>query len=230
MVKQPVKASEYLAYEDIEFVNYGGKLLEDYTKEEYKRYYKRVNKRKFWGWRTLIVLENEPVEFKKETLYVIKNEGTSDIKKSYTFKSGETKKFQISVSGNIGMSTSGDIKGFKLGLDAQIKPSINYSITSSIEEKVDIKISVDPMTILYVEVYGEGKITNGVGKYYRFWRNVRSGGFEVFVLTTEHYSIVKERIYIEDEEVETPKDNEIVDDGLNTHQLHDFFDSNIFAK
>lgn len=211
--KTPVKANEYLTYEDIEFVHYGGKLLEDYTREEYARYYKKVTKRRFWGWRTLIVLENEPVEFKKETLYVIKNEGTSEIKKNYTFKSDETSKFQISATGNIGMSQSGNIKGFKLGLEAEIKPSISYTMTKSVEEKVEIKIEVDPMTILYVEVYGEGKITNGVGKYYRFWRNVRTGGFEVFVLTTEYYSIVKERIIIEEEVIE---DNETTDDTLTT--------------
>lgn len=213
LTKNPVLANEYLTYEDIDFVNYGGKLLEDYTKEEYDRYYKKVTKRRFWGWRTLIVLENEPVEFKKETLYVIKNEGTSDIKKNYTFKSDETSKFQISATGNIGMSQTGDVKGFKLGLEAEIKPSISYTMTKSFEEKVEIKIEVDPMTILYVEVYGEGKITNGVGKYYRFWRNVRTGGFEVFVLTTEYYSIVKERIIIEEAFEEN---TETVDDSSNT--------------
>jgi hypothetical protein len=210
LFKTPVKANEYLTYEEIDFENYGAKLLEEYTKEEYKRYYKKVTKRRFWGWRTLIVIENEPVSFKKETLYVIKNEGTSDIKKNYTFKSDETSKFQISATGNIGMSQTGDIKGFKLGLEAEIKPSISYTLTKSFEEKVDIKISVDPMTILYVEVYGEGKITNGVGKYYRFWRNVITGGFEVFVLTTEYYSIVKERIEIEEP---TEEADEIIDDS-----------------
>ena len=66
--------------------------------------------------------------------------------------------------------------------------------TTSIEEEFEIKVYVDPMTKLVVQIQGEGKVSNGVAKYYRFYKNVKKGGWEIFVVTTEYYSLVKEKI------------------------------------
>ena len=66
--------------------------------------------------------------------------------------------------------------------------------TEEIEEEFEIKVLVDSMTKLTVEVRGEGKVSNGVAKYYRFFKNVKKGGWEIFVVTTEYYSLTKELI------------------------------------
>ncbi len=194
MVQSSVFASEYLTYQSIRFDRFGGQLLRDYTKSDYEQYYDMLGGRRFWGWRTVTVMNNEPVTFQKETRYVITNQGTSPINKSYHFRLTESSKVQLSASGNIGISTSGNVRGFSLGLDANIDGRISNERSTTEEERVEIRMKVDPNTALKVAVYGEGYITNGVGKYYRFFINARTGGWEVFVLTTEYFSVVKEVI------------------------------------
>ena len=71
-----VKAdSDYQAFESIEI--YEGKFLKDYTKSEYKSYYKKVTKRKFAGWRINVVHEDLKVVYKTETIFSYYNDGTT---------------------------------------------------------------------------------------------------------------------------------------------------------
>ena len=208
-LERPVSdASEYLTYQSIEFENYGGKLLEDFNASDYQQYYRRLGGRRFWGWRSMHAHRNEPVTFQKETLYVMVNEGTTPIQKTHSFRMNQQRRIQSSASGSVALSGSGNVSQFRLGLDTKIDVSYSSDVTTTEEERLEIKLNVDPMTTLRVEIYGEGKVTNGVARYYRFWRNVRQGGYEVFVITTEYYSIVKEAII--DETI--PCDHEQCDD------------------
>lgn len=191
---QSTKGSDYQTYQEIEFVNNGAELLEDYSDSEYDKYYKKVKYRKFWGWRTYVRLENEDVEFLRDTLFVIVNEGTTPITQTLTFKSEEYVKKQYSVTGTLGMNAKGSAYGFKLGLEEKLKFSITTTVYKEIEEEFEIKVLIDPMTRLIVEVKGEGKVSNGVAKYYTFFKNVKKGGWEIFVVTTEYYSLKKEII------------------------------------
>jgi len=68
-------------------------------------------------------------------------------------------------------------------------------VNSTLQEETKINIEIDPMTSLSVAIYGEGYITNGVGRYFRFFRPVREGGYEVFVLATEYYGIEKRSLH-----------------------------------
>lgn len=189
-----VHATEYLAYQDITFENPNTVFLDDYSNTMYKNHYKKVNKRKFWGWRTHTVYRKEELAYVRETLYRIHNEGDTPITETFRFESGETIKRQFDASGSIAMSGSGPVKTFKLGLESEIEGSISVTTTTKLEEEVSIKVMVDPDTTLLVQIKGEAKVSNGVGAYYMFWRRVRRGGWEVFTITTEYYSIVKERI------------------------------------
>jgi hypothetical protein len=187
-------ASEYLTYQEIEFEQHGAKLLEDYSNGEYEKYYEKLTKKRFWGWRTFIRFENEEVAFLKDTLFVIVNEGESPITESFSIKKEEYVKKQYSVTGTLGLDVNATEKGFKLGLEENLKFSITKTIYSEIEEEFEIKVLVDSMTKLTVEVRGEGKVSNGIAKYYRFFKNVKKGGWEIFVVTTEYYSLNKEVI------------------------------------
>lgn len=191
LTKQTVHAGDYQTYQEVSFEFRSVKLLENYASSDYTKYYKLLKKKRFWGWRTFIVFEGEKAFFTRETLYIIENDGTTPITETFSFTSSETKKVQYSSSGSIGVSANGTKKGFKLGLDSQLKSSISGTTTATLEEKVSIKVLVDPQTKLIVQIKGEGKITNGVAKYYRFYKNVKKGGFEVFVVTTEYYSLQK---------------------------------------
>ncbi len=188
---EEIGAAEYLTYQSIHFKRGSHKMLADYTNYDYNRHYAQLSGRRFWGWRTYAASENAPVYFKRDTLFIIKNEGETPIHQNFQFKTSEQNTTQLSASGSIGFKGSGEAKGFQLGLDSHVKASAETKRTSYVEETVDIRIQVDPMTKLHIGVYGEGRISNGVGRYYRFFKNTRSGGGEVFTLTTEYYSIEK---------------------------------------
>lgn len=189
-----IHASEYQTYQDIHFSDTNNKLLRNFRDYDYNRYYQRIEGRKFWGWNTYTVTNDALVTFQKETLIIIENEGITTIDQSYYFKSTEQEKRQITASGSISTETSGNVKAFKLGLEQELNLSMQLENQSTLEERNELKIRVDPMTRLSVEVYGEGRISNGVGKHFRFFRNTRTGGWEVFTLTTEYYSVTKERM------------------------------------
>ncbi len=189
-----VSASAYQQYQDISFENQSAKLLRDFTDFDYIQLYDQLEGRRFWGWRTVTHMNHEPVTFKKETLYRIENDGTTPILQNYSFKTTEQSAKQLSASGSIGVDISGNISKFQAGLDREIELDFSYESEKTLEEKIDIDIEIDPMTSLHIAVYGEGRISNGVGRQYRFFRNVREGGWEVFTLTTEYYAIIKERL------------------------------------
>lgn len=189
-----VHAIEYTSFQDYEFKHTGMYFIDEYSDDMYEEYYNMIPKKQFWGWSILTAYKNEEVSYTRETLWVIHNEGFTAIEQSFTFKSQDSVKKQYNVSGNLGLEGSGNAMGMKLGLDEKLSYSITAVTNTSIEEDFQLKIKVDPNTRLFIEIKGEGKVSNGVAKYYRFWRNVKKGGWEVFVVTTEYYSIRKEVI------------------------------------
>lgn len=186
-----VHAGDYVSYQELTFKHNGAKLLSQYSSDDYEDYYDRLGKRRFWGWNTFTVYKNEPVYYVRDTLYVIINEGTTPIKEEITFTRESITTKQYDVSGSIALDGSGKKGKFSLGLETKIDFSQSVTEKVTVDEKYEIEIEVDPNTKLEIKILGEGKVTNGVAKYYRFWVLAKKGGFEVFVVTTEYYSIVK---------------------------------------
>lgn len=186
--------SEYVSYQEINFLYDGARLLEDYTEDDYDRYYEKMSGRKFWGWKTFKAQDGEPVEFIKETLFVIKNDGDTEIAQAFKFGQKETVKKQYGVSGSLGLKGKGSDKKFELGLEEKLSFDATGVSTTIIDESVEIKVKIDPGTQLIVQIHGEGKVSNGVAKYFVFFKEVKKGGWEVFVVTTEFFSLVKERL------------------------------------
>ena len=190
-----IYAAEYMFYQDVTFVHKGAKFLEDYPQSKYDQLYGYMGKRKFFGWKTYTGYKTEEVTYKKDTIYVIKNEGDTAITETFTYKYEQAVKKQYNVSGNIELSGSGTSEKIKGGLEQKLSNSITTVSTTSSTETFTIKVEVDPGTQLFVEILGEGKLSNGVAKRYCFWRVCKKGGWEVFLVTTEYYSLRKERLW-----------------------------------
>lgn len=189
-----LKADEYQSYQEIVFEEEGHKLLKEYTLTDYNNYYAYYTKKYFMGWRLLKITKNEKVEFLSETKLKIYNNGFSTIKHNITLSTKEETKFQASASGEIDIKVSGNVKKFKGGLDADIKGSINYSKSTTETESYEFVIIVDPGTYVTIVTRGTGEISNGVAKHYLFWIETKKGGWETFVVTTEYFEIIKERL------------------------------------
>ncbi len=176
--------SNYLHFQEINLSK--GKMLANYTEEEYEEYYEKVKKRKFWGWRTYFVHDNIKVKYISETVFSYYNHGTSTIKYSYSLAESDVAKVSISGSGSIGYALSGSKNTFKHGLDTALKLDASFSSTVSTDEKTNLNIDVEPNTVANLKIVGEGKITNGVAARYLFWIRTNLGGFEYFIITTQY--------------------------------------------
>ena len=189
-----VSAEDYLNYEEIVFNNDDARMLKEYSEEEIDDYINNIKKKRFIGWKLDMIHKNEEVEFISETKLKIYNNGFSTIKHDIVLETKEETKYQLSATGSIQVSVKGDVKKFKGSIDADIKATVSYSSTKLSKETYEFNIVVDPLTYVKIVTRGKGIVSSGVGKYYFFWINTKSGGFETFTVTTEYYEIIKERI------------------------------------
>ena len=183
--------TNYTSFESITLTE--GKLLENYTKDDYKTYYKKVDKRKFSGWKIYKVSSNVKVSYVSQTLFSYYNDGFTAIDYDYSLDRKTSTKLGMSATGSIGMK-AGTQQGFKNNLEGSLKLSGEYQIQTEDKESYDISLKVDPGTQVDLYIYGEGKLTNGVAANYYFWIRTQRGGFEIFVVTTEYQRLEKKRI------------------------------------
>ena len=177
-------AENYNTFQEIEISS--GKMLVDFTEEEYNKYYEEVNKRKFWGWNTKVVNKNIKAKFISETVFSYYNNGNTPITYKYELSKTIVDKFSISSTGSIKYKMQGDTAKFKHNLDAEVKINVtDETVTTTSEEEI-LEIIIDPKTVANLRVCGEGTITNGVGAFYIFWIRFEKGGFEYFVVTTQY--------------------------------------------
>jgi hypothetical protein len=187
----PVEAKDYLHYQSIVFEEMHHKFLHEFSAFDMIKHLDKLEGNRFWGWQLHPVTKREKVLFTKETVLFIHNEGPTPITQSYLLKTSEQSKIQFDTRGTITTKNKGSYKGFDLNLDAQLDIRMVSDVNTTLQEETKINIEIDSMTSLKVAIYGEGYISNGVGRYFRFFRPVREGGYEVFVLATEYYGIEK---------------------------------------
>lgn len=191
---QNVSANSYLSYQEIVFENDDANLLRDYTDNQMKQLYRSYMSRTLIGWKVIKIHHQEAVEFISETKLRIVNNGYSTIKHTISMTTKEESKFQITASGDIGIDVKGDIKKFKGSVDASIKTSIQYTKSTTKTESSDFVIIVDPGTVVTIRSRGQGIVNNGLAMYYLFWMNTQKGGWETFIVTTEYFEIVKDKL------------------------------------
>lgn len=185
IVNKNVYASEgYDTFQEIEINS--GKLLREYTKADYTKHYKKVDKRKFWGWRVNTVNSNVKAKFLSETVFSYYNNGTTPITYKYELSRTVVNKFNISATGNIKYKMDGSTAKFKHNLDAEVKINVTNEVVTTTSEENNLEIVIDPKTVANLKIVGEGRVTNGVAAYYIFWVRVQRGGFEYFVVTTQY--------------------------------------------
>ena len=177
--------TSYLTFQTIRLDR--GKLLSKYSDSEYDKYYKYVDKRKMFGWRTYYVNKDVHCSYVSKTVFSYYNRGTSKINYTYNLTDVTTEKFSISSSGSISYSgQSQGTKTFKHGLQSALKLDIDYSKQNQTTTKTNLEITVDPLSVATLKIIGEGRISNGVACDYFFWIRTHRGGFEYFIVSTEY--------------------------------------------
>ena len=192
VVSFSVADSDYTRFESLTLST--GKLLSDYTDEDYDAYYKHVNRRRFMGWRVKKVNEDIRASYVTETLFSYYNDGYSAIGYAYSFTFESSQSLEVSATGSIALKQGKKNGAFANNLDAALKITATYDTESSSKETIEIDLDVDPGTQVNLYIYGEGTITNGVAARYVFWFRLARGGFEVFNVTTQYHRLEKVRI------------------------------------
>ncbi len=189
----PIEANaSYKTYESLEMAH--GKLLDQFTQEDYDRYYPIVDQRKFMGWNVHKVHENVKVSYTTQTLFSYYNDGFTPIDYQYKFDRKETSKIGVSATGTISVKHQKADKIFKNNLDGSLKLSSDFQRTTEEKESISMSLKVDPGTQVDLYIYGEGRITNGVACRYFFFVKMDRGGFEIFIITTQYQRLEKKRI------------------------------------
>ena len=134
----------YDTFQEIELKS--GKLLEEFTESEYKKYYKKVDARKFWGWRTYVVNKNIKAKFISETVFSYYNNGSTPITYKYELSKTIVNKFSISATGNIKYDMNGSTAKFKYDLDTEIKVNVTNEQSTTTKEENTFLISEEPLT------------------------------------------------------------------------------------
>jgi len=193
VMSNPIKANaNYKSYETLEMAY--GKLLDQFTNEDYERYYPMVDQRKLFGWQIYKVHDNVKVTYTTQTLFSYYNDGFTAIDYQYKLDRKQTSKIGISATGTISTKNQKADKLFKNNLDASLKMTADYQSTSEEKEAISMTLKVDPGTQVDLYIYGEGRITNGVACRYVFFIKMDRGGFEVFIITTQYQRLEKKRI------------------------------------
>ena len=184
-IKEVKADTSYTAFQTLTLEE--GKLLSDFTESEYETNYKKIEKRRFMGWRTYDINKNVKAKYISKTVFSYYNSGTSRITYTYNLAETETSKFSVSVSGSISYSgTSTGNKSFKHSLQTALKIDTDYQSTSSSTTKENLDIIIDPGSVATLKIMGEGYLTNGVGAHYFFWIRTEKGGYEYFIVSTEY--------------------------------------------
>ncbi len=186
-----ISAKDYTEYQEI--ILSKGKMLANFTDEELQKYYKEVEKTKFFGWNTFIINKKYKANFISDTIYSFYNTGTTAVDYDLNCVYETTSKTSISCTGSISYSFKGtsENKRFKNDLDAALKMEYSNVTTDNYKQTEKMTIKIDPNTKLIIYISGSGTVLNGVGAYYIFWIRSELGGFEYFTVTDEYPRIEK---------------------------------------
>jgi hypothetical protein len=184
---------DYTAF--VEIIMNEGKLLSNFTKEEYEELYANTNDRKMMGYVVYIENNNIDATYISNTLYSIENDSDSNITYQIDVVVETNNKTTFKASGGLNGKISGK-KGDNIKADIGGECGIDYSKAETESrtetQKLDVIVEAHSRCVIYLT--GNLSITNGVTEYYLFWVETYKGGFEIVTLKNQYTRIEKARI------------------------------------
>lgn len=196
-------------FEVITFEDQYQKLLIDYSLRDYKDVYNNIKGRRFFGWKTFAFTIREEADYVGETLWKYKNMSRGTFEYTYKFEEEVVSTSSINATGGINVKTKKDIKTWNLAFDASAEVSYEASKETTTLEEWELKIDILPYSEAKLQLIGECEVSNGGGKYFAFWINVKKGGWEVINIISQ-YTYLEEISYIDDST--TSETNEVYEE------------------
>lgn len=179
----------------VEIIMNKGKLLSNFTEEEYEQLYSEIPNRKMIGY--VINVENDNVDatYISNTLYSIENDSDSNITYQIDVVVEMNNKTSFKASGGLNGKISGkkgnDIKG-EIGAECGVEYSSDTTESRKETQKLDVIVEPHSRCVIYLT--GNLTVTNGVLKFYYLWIETYSGGFEIVTLQNQYTRIEKAKI------------------------------------
>lgn len=190
-----VKAASHPEFQEIIIPNGSkAKLIGSMDKETIKKAYNQLD-RKFWGWSVEVIVNNQKVEYKGDTVFAKKNNTSQPLKYTYFYKREESITTSVSASASLAGKGSGKIKAVTASLDASIRGEIGKKTVISNTESTEINIVVPPKKKLTVTIRGEARLNNGVCRFHIFGIGFNKGEWEYIDVVNEYYDYYEENVY-----------------------------------
>jgi hypothetical protein len=173
-----------------------GKLIVNFTEEEYNSMIENLNEVKFFGYSSYVENTNVDATYISNTLYSIENDGSTPV--SYqidvVIDTKNTIKFSASGSLNGELNASSKAKGLKGQLGAKVGISYSSESEESRKETQKLDVIVEPQSRCVIYLTGNLSISNGVACYHAFFIKTSCGAFEIVVLKNQYTRIEKAKL------------------------------------
>ena len=183
--------SDYRTFSEIIMAN--GKLLANFTDDEFQKYYENLNPQ-FLGISIYVENDNVDASYISNTLWSVTNTSNTDVTYNVKIETETTNKTTFSSNSSISAGASGNINGIKG--DISSKCGIDYSKTTTESKKqtetMNLVVEAGSSAIVYLT--GNLSITNGVASSYIFFVEVAKGGFEFSILKNQYARVEKARV------------------------------------
>lgn len=183
----------YSQFKEIEFVE-DGELIINMSSSRLEDNYKKLGKRKLWGWKIHYMNLLEDANFIGEEIFSRSNRTSKPYDFDYQLKEVEYAERTYGASGSITAKTKGKISKFDLNLDTVIKGEIGSKNSVTKTEETKIKVQVMPNTKLTLRTAGDAKVSNGVSCYYVLGIIYKKGAWETIDIETIYYELIEENL------------------------------------
>lgn len=184
--------NDYLSY--IEIVMSTGKLIRNYTSEEFQELKRKTEKPSMFGVEVAKDCQGVPATYISSILVSYENAGTSDIEFTKTVVIETNLKMSFSTSGSLSGSLSGNIKKIKAQIAAKADMDFKASYEKSIKEKKEVKVKVEANSKMILYITGDLTVNNGVFSSYIFYVRELTMPYEFVRLNTQYERLEKAKI------------------------------------
>ena len=186
--------SDYTTFSEITMST--GKLLQNFTDEEYNEYYSMLQVPNIKT-NVQIYEVNHLVNatYISNTLYSIENRGNTDIEYNLSIEIEKNNKVSCITSLDTSGSLGGSISKFKGELETKLAVKINKESTKSEKTVEKLKLIVEAHSRAIVYLCGNLVISNGVYGLYFLGSLYEKSGYEVVTMMNQYVRIEKVAIW-----------------------------------
>lgn len=172
-----------------------GKLVSNFTDEEYNEMLEHLTEKKMFGYTVYVENNNVDATYISNTLYSIENDGSTPVtyQIDVVIETKNTVKLNVtgSLSGNMSVTKSKELKG---ELGAKVGVSYTSESNESRKETQKLDVIVEPNSRCIIYLTGNLTISNGVACDHIFYIKTNYGCFEIVTLKNQYTRIEKAKI------------------------------------